>query len=94
LRPPPQSESIDVLVVGSAACGHCRDAKLLLDDLGRRYPLDVRELDMATEEGTAIVRRYGVPFPPAVLVDGEFFGYGRISRRKLESRLDDLVGEN
>jgi hypothetical protein len=39
-----------------------------------------------------IVRRYGVPFPPAVLIDGEFFGYGRMSRRKLQRRLDELVG--
>lgn len=85
-------DGIDVLVVGSASCGHCRDTMGLLEGLRQRYPLLVRELDMSTDEGSAIVLRYRVPFPPAVLVDGEFFGYGRISRRKLERRLDELLG--
>lgn len=88
---PARPDGIDVLVVGSDSCGHCRDAMTLLAGLSHRYPLRVRELDMGTDEGMAIVRRHGVPFPPAVLIDGEFFGYGRMSRRKLQRRLDELV---
>jgi hypothetical protein len=89
---PAQPDGIDVVVVGSDSCSHCRDAMTLLGSLSHLYPLRVRELDMGTDEGMVIVRRYGVPFPPAVLIDGEFFGYGRMSRRKLQRRLDELVG--
>jgi hypothetical protein len=38
--------------------------------------------------------RHRVPYPPILLIEGEFFGYGRISRRKLEMHLAHLANSD
>jgi thiol-disulfide isomerase/thioredoxin len=77
----------DILVVTASGCHYCNDALRLLDELGEATPLTVRTLNIHSEEGRALIVRYRIPFPPILVVDGVFFGYGRISRRKLESHL-------
>lgn len=78
---------IDVVVVTAPNCHFCADAKAILAELAQQYRLRTREVDLAEPEGTALVRRLRVPFPPIVMIDGTFFGHGRISRRKLEATL-------
>ncbi len=89
--PPPSADSpagvIDVVLVTAPHCHFCGDAKSALADLAQRYPLRIREVDLAAPEGATLVRRFRVPFPPIVMIDGAFFGHGRISRRKLEATL-------
>ncbi len=80
-------EPIDVALVTSNGCHFCDDAAELLLELSNQFPLRIRTVDLASDEGAAIARRYRVPFPPVVLIDGAYFGYGRISRRKLAMRL-------
>jgi hypothetical protein len=46
---------------------------------------------MTSDEGRSLVVRHRAPFPPILLVDGAFFGYGRISRGKLERHLSTRV---
>jgi hypothetical protein len=48
---------------------------------------------LSSEEGLGLLVRHQVPFPPILLVDGAFFGYGRISRRKLEEHLARLSND-
>lgn len=78
---------IEIVLVTAPQCHFCEEAKGALAELAQRYPLRIREVDLAEPEGTALVRRFRVPFPPIVMVDGAFFGHGRISRRKLEATL-------
>jgi hypothetical protein len=78
-------------------CHFCDDAVRLLDEVGEVTALTVRTVPVYSDEGRALIVRHRIPFPPILLVDGVFFGYGRISRRKLESHLarranTDLVG--
>ncbi|HLF62086.1 MAG TPA: glutaredoxin [Acidimicrobiia bacterium] len=77
----------DILVVTAPGCHYCDDALRLLDELGDVIPLTVRIVPLYSDEGRALIVGYRVPFPPILVVDGVFFGYGRISRRKLESHL-------
>jgi glutaredoxin len=83
--------TIDIVLVTSQRCHFCEDAKALLADLADEYPLSVREVDMPTDEGVEVMQRHHAPFPPVLLVDGEYFGHGRISRRKLTKALDGVV---
>jgi hypothetical protein len=55
--------------------------------MSAEFPIRVREVDLESVEGAAALQRWRVPFPPIVLLDGELFGYGRISERKLRQRL-------
>ncbi len=50
-------------------------------------------MDLADPEGIELVRRFRVPFPPVLMLDGAFFGHGRISRRKLEAALAARPGD-
>ena len=80
------------LLVTAERCHFCRDALELLSDLSSRYPITVRSVDLSSPEGTAVATRYRVPFPPVLLLDGEYFGHGRISRKKLTRTLDATFG--
>jgi glutaredoxin len=82
---------IEVVLVTNPGCHYCDDALRLLDDIGERIPLRIRTLPLSSDEGRVLVVRHRVPFPPILLVNGHFFGYGRISRRKLERRLAETT---
>lgn len=83
---------VDVMIVTSPACHFCDDAQAVLADVGRSYPLDVRTVDIASQEGRAIARHHGAPMSPVVLIDGTLLGWGRLSRGKLRRRLDQQLG--
>ncbi|HSL14651.1 MAG TPA: glutaredoxin family protein [Actinomycetota bacterium] len=79
---------IDVVVLTSDACHLCDDALEGLAELALEYPLAIRSLDMDSEEGHALVARHRPPMPPALLIDGELFSFGRLPRKKLRRRLE------
>lgn len=53
--------------------------------------MSVETIALSSEQGRSLLVRHRVPFPPILMVEGEFFGYGRISRRKLEAHLERLA---
>jgi glutaredoxin len=89
---PVRAGRVGVTVVTSPACHFCVDAQKVLAEFARTYPLDVHSIDIASEEGRAIVRQYRAPMAPAVLVDGQLLGWGRLSRGKLRRYLDQRLG--
>jgi glutaredoxin len=88
----PDPRLVEVVLVTAHRCHFCDDARNLLEDLGGRYPLAVREVELESDEGIAIATRFRVPFPPVLLLNGGYFGHGRISRRKLTRALDETIG--
>jgi hypothetical protein len=54
----------------------------------RDYPLTVRHVALASEEGRALAEHHRVLFAPGVLLDGELVSYGRLSERRLRRELD------
>lgn len=85
-------QAIEIVFVTAPRCHFCHDAAKLLEELGDRYALNVREVALESVEGVAIASRFRIPFPPVLLIDGTYFGHGRISRRKLIKALDAVVG--
>lgn len=77
-----------VTLITSPGCHYCAQAREVLDRVGADIALEVSEIDMTSPEGAAAQKRWRAPFPPLLLLDGEMFGYGRISERKLRNRLD------
>ncbi|HEU4542758.1 MAG TPA: hypothetical protein VFR23_16635 [Jiangellaceae bacterium] len=74
----------DVVYVTTDRCHFCERGRAVLADLADRYPLRLREVELASPEGFAVASRWQVPYPPVVLVDGELAGYGRLSERSLD----------
>jgi hypothetical protein len=84
--------SVEAVLVTAPRCHLCEEAKTLLAELEDSYPLRVRQVELASKEGLALSRRFSMGFPPLLLIDGERFGHGRISRRKLVRHLDQRLG--
>lgn len=82
------SHPVQITLLSQSSCGFCDHAKEVLSRVGADYPLRITEIDLAGEEGQRLAARAGVLFAPGVLVDGEFFSFGRISERRLRRTLD------
>ena len=88
---PSATRRIDVLLVTSTGCHFCREADRLLERLEKQFPLTIDRIDLTSARGAEIARRWRIPFPPVLLIDGEYHGHGRISERKLTRALTRLV---
>jgi glutaredoxin len=67
-------------------CGFCNHAKTILADIARDLPITVTEIDLGSPEGQQLGQGW-VLFAPGLLIDGQPFGYGRISQRRLRQAL-------
>lgn len=79
--------AVEVTLLTQPDCGLCQHAKKVLSRLAGDFALEVREVDLTTPEGQALAARSGMAFPPAVLLDGEPFAFGRLSERRLKREL-------
>ncbi|MGH3716869.1 MAG: glutaredoxin family protein [Micromonosporaceae bacterium] len=68
-------------------CHLCEHAKTVLARVSADHPLRVEEMPVDSEEGRRHAARIGMLFAPGVLIDGEPYGYGRLSERKLRKTL-------
>ena len=80
-----------ITLLTQADCGYCEHAKQVLARVREDHPLEITEIDLASEQGRALAARAGVMFAPGLLVDGRAFGYGRISERRLRRTLQRLA---
>jgi hypothetical protein len=85
---------VAVTLVEAPACHLCGDAKSTLAELAQTYPMTIQVLSIGSVQGGALMARHRAPMSPLVLLDGQYFSSGRLPRRKLERRLEELrVGE-
>ena len=82
---------IEVVVVRSPACHLCEEALDALDQMRRRFSLDVRVVEIDSPEGRTIVARHRPAIPPAVLIDGRLFSSGRLPKKKLQRALERVA---
>ncbi len=73
-------------LVTTPDCHLCAHARTVLERvLAERLTVD--EMDWNAADGNELVRRDGVPFAPAVYIEGKLFGYGRLSEGALRQWL-------
>ncbi|SEP53332.1 glutaredoxin family protein [Amycolatopsis saalfeldensis] len=82
-----QTEPVEITLLTQDDCGFCEQAKQVLDRVGADFPLQVTEIDLATDEGRRLAAQAGVLFAPGILVNGQPFSFGRLSERKLRRTL-------
>lgn len=70
-----------------ADCSLCEQAKDVLARLVSEGLLEVELVDLHTPEGERLAVASGMAFPPGLFLDGEPYGYGRLSERKLRREL-------
>jgi hypothetical protein len=81
----------DVVLITAPDCHFCEDGKKVLARLAYEFPLAVREVSWTSGEGQQLAAQFGALFPPGLLLDGRFVGFGRISERKLRHLLERRV---
>jgi hypothetical protein len=85
-------QPIRVTLFTAPGCHFCDATLQMLEQLGESFPISVDLMPIGSQAGRGIVVQHRIPFPPVLLLNGSFFGYGRISRRKLEQRLIEISG--
>jgi hypothetical protein len=83
----------EIILLTQADCAMCGHAKKVLARVGADYPLEVTEIELASEQGRAFADEARVMFAPGVLVGGQPFSYGRLSERRLRRALGRLAAE-
>lgn len=78
---------VQVTLVTARGCHFCQDARQVLAEFGKCWPLTVEEIPAGSPVGQALVLEHGSGMYPLVLVDGAFFSAGRLPRRKLVRQL-------
>ncbi len=78
---------IEVTLLTQADCRFCEIADAVLARIAQDHPMTVCHVGLDTDDGRALAARHGVAFAPGVLLDGEMFGYGRLSERRLRRHL-------
>ena len=73
-------------LVTTADCHLCGHARSVAQRLAADLKTEINEIAWESPEAD-VVRRDGVPFPPALYADDELLGYGRISERVVRRRL-------
>jgi len=78
---------VRVTLLTQADCAYCEHAKEVLARVGAEHPLTVEEIRLETPEGRELAVGHGMLFAPGILLDGQPFGYGRLSEKKLRKEL-------
>ena len=73
-------------LVTASDCHLCGHARSVARRLAAELKIGIEELAWESPEAD-VVRRDGVPFPPALYVGDELLGYGRISEGGVRRRL-------
>ena len=74
------------VLLTAADCHLCEHARAVLRHLSTDIALQRTEMSWNDPEAAALIRRDGVPFPPALYVDGELWAYGRLSEHALRKK--------
>ena len=73
-------------LVTAVDCHLCGHARTVAHRLAAELKIEIQELAWESPEAD-VVRRDGVPFPPALYAGDELIGYGRISEGGVRRRL-------
>lgn len=79
--------TVEVTVLTQPDCRFCELAVEILARVGQDHPLSVRRIDLDSPDGRELAAQHGVLFAPGILLDGDMFGYGRLSERRLRRHL-------
>lgn len=76
-----------VTLLTQDACSLCDHAKDVVRRVQQDTDLVLEEIGLDTDQGRDLALKSGVLFAPGILLDGQPFGHGRLSERKLRKAL-------
>ena len=86
------SSEIEVTIVSGLDCAACEHVKERLARMRSEFPgLRVSEVDIASEEGTALAVRYRLGGLPGILINGRMALVGDVPESLLRERLEQTL---
>ena len=76
-----------ITMLTQSSCTFCEQAKGTLGRLSQEYAFGTEEISLETDEGRQLGAQHGIVFAPGILIDSEFFSFGRLSERRLRREL-------
>ena len=86
-KPEASAAPVRATLVTTPDCHLCEHARAVLEHVLADRLVAIDELDWNAGDGNGLVTRDGVPFAPAVYIDGKLCGYGRLSEGALRNWL-------
>lgn len=81
------ADTTRITLLTKTDCAFCDHAKAVLVRVGAEYSLTVTEVGLDSEQGRQLATKHGVLFAPGIMLDGQAFGYGRLSEQRLRKEL-------
>lgn len=81
---------IDITLLTQPSCIYCDRAKEILSHVAMDFAIEIREIDLGTADGRRLAFQHAVMFAPGILIDGNLLSYGRLSEKKLRSKLTQV----
>jgi len=79
--------------IASPSCTHCAEAKdFFKQEIKPNFPeVEVRYIDIMSEEGQALVSKYMIFTVPAIFISGELVSTGGIDESEPRKKIENLV---
>ena len=100
---------VKIMLLTQEGCNPCKRVKRILNEIVEEVKLlnsdpaasiEVEEVSLASELGMQLAVEHQILYPPAVFIDGQLFGKGKIREDELReavklslSKKDTLAGE-
>ncbi|HEB41576.1 MAG TPA: hypothetical protein ENI08_00980 [Candidatus Dependentiae bacterium] len=81
---------INITIITTKGCQHCVNAKQILNSLKQEYPLSINEIDAASQEGQALIKKHNILLSPGILINDQFFSMGGSTREQFRKKFDKL----
>jgi glutaredoxin len=79
---------LELKVFTLPTCSTCSAVKALALEIARKFGVDYREVDLATQEGAAEGQKYQIMGAPSIAIDDEVIVRGRfVSKERLEEEI-------
>jgi len=73
-------------------CHNCEAARKIFAEILADFPkVQIKEIDIASEVGQALVSQYGIMASPGIIINGELFSMGGVDKAKLLEKLESLA---
>lgn len=72
-------------------CHTCAEVKKTIEEIKPDFPdLKIEEVDMTIPEGQEMVQKHSIMSSPGIIIDGELFSTGGVSKEKLIEKLKSI----
>lgn len=89
------SALVNILLVTQDGCSPCKRIKRIVEESKNEIPsMQIKEVKFSSVEGMKLASEYQILFPPAVFIDGQLFGKGKIGEEDLKNGLRRAVTPN